>query len=564
MDFIEQLKSSVDIVQVVGDRVRLRKSGPLRYLGLCPFHTEKTPSFTVHATHQFYKCFGCGAGGDVIKFVEQTEGVSFYEAVKLLAERFGVPMPKRSGYSDADTRLRAGLFEMHEIAEQYFREQLAGAPGAEARAYLARRGVSPESAQQFSLGYAGRGLARLLEQRNFTAEQMEASGLVARRDSGGWYERFRNRLMFPIHNETGKPIAFGGRALAADDEPKYLNSPETPIYRKSSVLYNLHRAKEHIRKQGRSVLVEGYMDVIGVFVSGVCEVVATCGTALTAQQVQSLRRHSEKIVVNFDPDTAGANAAERSIGLLLDEGMKIRVLELDGGLDPDEYCKDRGAEAYRAKLDQAQTYFIWLAERARQKHGSRTAEERMAGLQTLLPSIQRLNDKLERLTVANEVAGYLGADSTAVLEAFRRAPAERKEPRGALPHIAASANEKFLLNLLLANPGARAAFIPRLRTLPAVQQFGTHRLFEALFALDESGGRVSYADLDARLEENDRESLAVLALAADAESQSIEQGEECVRALERAEKESERATLKSRVREAERAGDIAEALRLAA
>jgi DNA primase len=308
VDFIEQLKSSIDIVQVIGERVRLRKSGPNRYTGLCPFHTEKTGSFTVHAAFQFYKCFGCGASGDVLKFVQEIEGISFYEALKLLADRHGIPMPKRAGYSDPDTRLRAAIYQMHEIAEQAFRNHLASPAGAEARAYLERRGVSREAIEQFGLGYpdrSGRHLLRILEQQKFPADQLEASGLVSRRQDGSFYDRFRNRLMFPIHNETGKVIGFGGRALAADDEPKYLNSSETPIYKKSYVLYNLHRAKDEIRKSGRVVLVEGYMDVIGVFSSGVKEVVATCGTSLTSQQVQAMRRFSDRIVVNFDPDAAG-------------------------------------------------------------------------------------------------------------------------------------------------------------------------------------------------------------------------------------------------------------------
>lgn len=566
MDFIEQLKSSVDIVQVVGEKVRLRKAGVARYLGLCPFHNEKTPSFTVHATHQFYKCFGCGAGGDVIKFVEQTEGISFYEALKLLAERHGIPMPKRAGYADADTRLRAALFEMHEIAERAFREQLAGPAGAEARAYLGKRGVAPATVEQFGLGYSdrsGRALLRLLEQRNFTAEQLEASGLVARRQEGGFYDRFRNRLMFPIHNETGKPIGFGGRALAAGDDPKYLNSSETPIYKKSGVLYNLHRAKEAIRKSDRVVLVEGYMDVIGVFAAGVHEVVATCGTALTPQQVHAMRRHSEKIVVNFDPDAAGANAAARSIGMLLEEGMKIRVLGLDGGLDPDEYCKERGADAYRERLDNAEGYFYWLAARAKARHGVRTAEQRMAGLQELLPAIQRLSDKLERLTVANEVAGYLGVDSAAVLEAFRKAAAERRDARAAMPAVQASANEKLLLNLLLTSAEARARLIPELKALSAVEQFPTFPIFRAIFAVHDSGAQANFNEVHARLEENERETLAAVALAGELEGGlSIDQGLECVRSLERIERQRLLSAMKARIRESAQAGNVAEALRL--
>ena len=235
--------------------------------------------------------------------------------------------------------------------------------------------MTPETAEQFGLGYSdrsGRALLRLFEQRSFPAAQMEQSGLVGKRQDGSIYDRFRNRLMFPIHNESGKIIGFGGRALAAEDEPKYLNSPETPIYKKSHVLYNLHRAKEAIRKDDRVILVEGYMDAIGVTAAGFRGVVASCGTSLTAQQVQALKRHTQKIVVNFDPDAPGANAAERSINLLLEEGMQVRIMELDGGLDPDEYCKQRGAAAYQERLEGAKGYFYWLADRARARHDMRT------------------------------------------------------------------------------------------------------------------------------------------------------------------------------------------------
>jgi DNA primase len=567
MEFKDQLKSSVDIVKVIGEYVRLRKSGVSRYTGLCPFHSEKTPSFSVHAGHQFYKCFGCGVSGDVLKFVMEFEHVSFPEAVKLLAERNGIPMPKRAEYADADTRLRAAVFQIQELALEAFREQLAGPAGLEARRYLEKRGVSPESSAQFGLGYAersGRGLLRLLEKQGFTAEQMENSGLLGRREDGSFYDRFRNRLMFPIHSESGKPIGFGGRALDPADEAKYLNSAESPIYKKSAVLYNLHRAKEGIRRADRSVLVEGYMDVIGVWAAGVREVVASCGTALTAQQVQMLRRHSDKIVVNFDPDAAGANAAERSINLLLDESMRVRIVELEDGLDPDEYCKERGADAYRGKLDKAQTYFYWLADRARAKFDLRTAEGRVAGFQFLLPAIQRLPDKIERVAVANDVAGYLGVDAGLVLENFRKSAMDRRDKKVAPAREALRADEKILLNLLVSDAEARQELIPELEALPAVEQFATRAIFKALFAL-HAAGAVTYEELHARLEESDQELLAsaVLRDETDGSAITLSLGEECVRSLQRTSLKAQVAALKARVKEAERAGNMQEALRLA-
>jgi DNA primase len=382
MDFVEHLKSQVDIVQTIQTYVKLRRVGH-RYTGLCPFHSEKSPSFSVNADLQFYHCFGCKAGGDVLKFIEQIEHVSFYEALKLLSERNGIPMPRRAEYADADSKLRGAVMLMHELAEQEFRELLKSPQGSEARAYIMKRGIAPEMVEHFGLGYSdrsGRWLVRAFERHSFTAEQLDASGLVMKRDGGGGYfDRFRGRLMFPIHNESGKCIGFGGRALDPEDNPKYLNSPETPIYKKSNVLYNLHRAKEGIRKQDRSILV-----------------VASCGTALTNPQVRMLKRHSSNITVNFDPDAAGESAAERSIKLLLDETMHVRIMELEEDLDPDEYCKKHGAEAYEARVKAAKTYFYWLADRARSRYDVKTSEGRVAVFQFLLPAIQGLPDKLER------------------------------------------------------------------------------------------------------------------------------------------------------------------------
>lgn len=570
MDFVEQLKSSVDIVKVIGEYVRLRRvgAGP-RYMGLCPFHTEKTPSFSVHQTHQFYKCFGCGAGGDVLKFVMEVERLSFYEALKLVADRNGIPMPKRAEYADEDSKLRASLYQMHEIAAQAFRTNLGTPAGADARQYLAKRGVPPSLSEEFGIGLSersGQDLVRRFERGGFSAEQMEASGLLLRRqEGGGFFDRFRGRLMFPIHNESGKIIGFGGRALAPHDEPKYLNSPETPIYRKSYVLYNLHRAKETIRKLDRTILVEGYMDVVGVFGAGVHEVVASCGTALTSTQVRALKRHSERIVVNFDPDAAGASAAERSIQMLLEEGMHVRVLHLEGGLDPDEYVKEHGADAYRTRMEKAPGYFYWLADRARARFDMRNAEGRVAALQFLLPAIQRMPDKLERAAIASDVATYLGVEQGLVLEHFRKSAADRSEKPMQVDREPIRAVEQLLLNALLASREIREEIIPALSRIPQVEKFTMNRIFRTLFALHDNRPEFGFSELEARLEDADKTLLASV-LFADGlgeEGSTREQALACVRALQVEAREGKRAELRSRVKEAEREGRMEEALRLA-
>jgi DNA primase len=575
VDFAEQLKSSLDIVKVIGEYVRLERRGAAgRYVGLCPFHQEKTPSFSVNQTHQFYKCFGCGAGGDVLKFVMEHDGLSFPEALRFLAERYGIPMPQRTAHSDAETRLRAALQQMHEIAAEVFRENLRGPLGAEARAYLERRGISPALAETFGLGYAepsGQGLVRRLAR--FSAEQLEASGLVRKRPEGsGYFDAFRGRLMFPIHNESGKVIAFGGRALRAEDQPKYLNSPETPIYRKTSVLYNLHRAREALRASGRVVLVEGYMDVIGVWAAGVREVVATCGTALTTAQVRAMRRHADTVVLNFDPDAAGENAAERAIQMLLDEGLHVRVLSLgvapDGAkLDPDEFVKRFGAAAYRAKLEAASGYFHWMADRARARFDLRTPEGRLDALQYLLPAVQKLPDRLERAAVATDLAAYLGLDASLVLEQFKRAAADRRStPRPSPPSAEIPPAERILLLALLASARVRAEILPQL-TPSMTAGFQTREIFEAFrHVAAEDPARV-FAAVEGRLTENSR-ALLHQALASDHtevgsdEESAWAQAVACLDRLRADERKRTLAEWKAQVKLAEREGRFADALAL--
>jgi len=564
MDFVEQLKSSVDIVTVIGEYVRLRRAGANRYMGLCPFHNEKSASFTVHVVHQFYKCFSCGVSGDVIKFVQEKEGLSFYEALKSLSERYGVPMPKRSGYADEDSKVRGALLAMHELAEENFRANLAAGSGAEARAYIAKRGLAPAMVDHFGLGHSdrsGRTLVRLFEQRGFPVAQMEESGLVGKRQDGSLYDRFRNRLMFPIHNETGKIIGFGGRALSKEDEPKYLNSPETQLYKKSHVLYNLHRAKEGVRKSDRVILVEGYMDVIGVCAAGFPNVVASCGTALTADQVRAVKRHSHRIAVNFDPDGPGANAAERSIDILLAEGMQVRIVELDGGLDPDEYCKQRGADAYQERLEISKGYFYWLADRARAKHDTRTSEGKVAVLNFLLPKVQNITDQLERMTIANDVAGYIGVDRGMVLDHFRKAVSDRSEKAIVRPKSLLRHDERMLLNALLSDAELRGEVIGTLRSLRTIETLPSRRIFQAIFTIEDAGGRVGFDEINGRLEEADQDLLAQAVLNEDGEV-AREEVIASVISMQRSEQQNLRGDLKSRIGEAERAGHFDEAVRL--
>lgn len=569
MDFAQQLKASIDIVGIIGQEVRLNKVGR-RYRGLCPFHTEKTPSFYVSPDTQFFKCFGCQAGGDVIKFIMEMHGLSFWEALKLLAERHGIPLPKRSEQADEETKRREVLHRMNELAQKHFRSQLQSTHGAAARAYLAGRGVSAESAEQFGLGLtdrAGSTLTQRLVSEGFTPEQLESSGLVIQRDSGGFFDRFRGRLMFPIHNETGKVVGFAGRALAKDDEPKYLNSPETGLYKKQLLLYNLHRARDAARKQGRIILVEGYMDVIGLWAGGIQEVVASCGTALTHNQVKLMKRHADLIVVNFDPDTAGSNAAERSIHTMLEEHAHIRMLELDQDLDPDEYIKQFGRDVYLNLLAKAPAYYLWLADRARQKFDARTAEGRTKAMQFLLPVIQKIPDRIERAGVADDIASFLGVERGILLEEFKRAATDRREKTMRPQQTALPAADVMLVKAMILVPGLRAELVPAIAGLALGQRARMGVIFEAIAGLFRSNPLFNYGDLDQRLEENGRALLHQVFFAdEDHEADNLEavraNALNCLRKMEADLEQARLADLRHRVKEAQRNGDMELALKL--
>jgi DNA primase len=407
-DFKETLKQQADIVRIVGDYVKLKKAGAQNFSGLCPFHAEKTPSFSVHATRQFFHCFGCGESGDVFTFIQKVENITFPEAVRLIAQKLGVPLPKLTFSSPGEARdaqARMALLDVHVRATQFFQDCLRRPEGANAREYLKGRGLDDDTIARFRIGYAPDSgfLLRDALRREFDEKLLRESGLFSWKESsqpsavssqekqvlrsaqddnvgenggiGGGrsadgesselmaksqelraavaiYSKFRNRVMFPICNDQGKVIAFTGRTLSTDEKagPKYLNSPETPIYSKSRVLFNLDNAKEAVRKLDYSILVEGQMDCISVYAAGFHNVIASSGTAFTEPQAKLLGRFSKNVVVNFDPDTAGARATERTLGLLVEEEFNVKIVTLDAGFDPDLYIRRKGKDAYGSAI----------------------------------------------------------------------------------------------------------------------------------------------------------------------------------------------------------------------
>jgi DNA primase len=575
MNFAEQLKNQLNIVDVVGQYVRLKRSGAgPRYVGLCPFHSEKTPSFGVHSTLQFYKCFGCDASGDVFKFVMELESLTFPETLKLLAERYGIPIPERQRSDDPETQRRAALLEMHEIAAETFQANLRSPAAVETRSYLESRGLSRASMDEFRLGLSDASGQQLLQRlQKFGPALLEQSGLMIRRqEGGGFYDRFRARLMFPIHNESGQVIAFGGRALRSNDEPKYLNSPETKIYKKSSVLYNLHRAKVEARKHDRMILVEGYMDAIGIYAAGVHEVVASCGTSLTIEQVRAIKRQISQeqasrgeIILNFDTDTAGAKSTEKYIATLLAEGLRVKVLELGGGLDPDEYIQKNSASAYEKQLDAAVSYFHWLAARAKARFDMRTAEGRVDAFKFMVPAIQQINDPVERSAIASEVAEFLNVDRDVIRENFRRTQGPMPGQKTRDISSAIPPNEKLLLSCLLLSADAREAIKEYVSRANLMHVLELRKIFEAVLALDAEEVPFSVEALGSQLEPRLQRVLTDLSFSELGinEEEATYQALHCLRALEAKAVAAACNTLRQRIRELEERGDFTEALRLA-
>jgi DNA primase len=589
-DFAYTVKQQADIVRIIGDYVKLKKAGAQNYAGLCPFHGEKTASFSVHATRQFYHCFGCGVSGDVFSFVQKIENITFPEAVRLIAQRLEIPIPKAS-YSTPgeakEARLRGQLLDVHERAVAFFQECLRRPEGARAREYLAGRGLTDEMIAKFRIGYAPDSgfLLRDRLKNEFSEEVLRESGLFswkqddrsaeslssraesrdlastpesdnsdARRLTpdarSAMYSKFRNRVMFPICSEAGKVIAFTGRTLSTDEKagPKYLNSPETPIYSKSKVLFNLDLAKEWIKKFDYAILVEGQMDCISVFAAGFHNVIASSGTAFTELQAKLLGRFSKNVVVNFDPDTAGAKAAERTIGLLVEEEFNIKVLTLEQGFDPDLYIRRKGKDAYQDALRHSQKYFDYLIERARTQLPIRSAEGKHKAVNYLLPHIQRVPSRIMRDELAQEIAQKLQIDSSVLRQELRHAASTRSTSAVKAPAEAqVTEAEKVLIRALASarqmqpneehvsmRDGAEEEFDPARQARYVLQNEALHRglATEALAECLLKAGPEATEILEIPTSESERRLLASILLKEE-EELTAEILEAAVRALRR-------------------------------
>jgi DNA primase len=571
-NFVQTVKQQADIVKIVGDYVKLRKTGAQNSTGLCPFHKEKTGSFSVNAAKAFYYCFGCHETGDVFTFVMKMENVSFPEAVRAVATKCGIPLPKREFNSPEEARdagLRRQLTDLHEAATQYFEAALKSPEAARAREYLTGRGVTPETIKTFRIGYAPDDFNHMREtmRQHFAEDVLRASGLFSAKEQedgsiGQMYARFRKRITFPIANEQGKTIAFTARALEDVDDKgrpiaKYMNSPETPLYTKGQVLFNLDKAKAPMRELDFALLVEGQMDCISVYMAGVKNVLATSGTAFTEMQIRLLSRFTKRVVVNFDPDAAGSNAAEKSIAMLTEEDFDVRVVTLEGGLDPDRYVREHGVQEYMAALRGAKRHSDYLIDRARLQFPARTAEAKVKAMNFLLPHIRRMPNRIQRDEFAADAAQKLGIDSALMRQELKQAAAQRLESVPQFRQEPISETEKILLRALVLGEDdpARQLAAEQLSLRP--EWFAELPMADVLESLSQAPAPDNPLDAATTNEARAQMAVALQHAPDERERPLVEQVKDALEALEMRRLQRRQRELRSQIAEADRRGDTA-------
>jgi len=502
-DRIEEIRNRINIVDLVSEYITLKKAGR-NYLGSCPFHKEKTPSFTGNAEKQIYHCFGCGEGGNAFSFLMKINNMTFPEAVRHLADKMGIVLPSREFTPEEKSRhdLRESLIRVNQLAAVFFAKTLRTAAGTRGRGYLEKRGIRPDIVDTFRLGYAPegwRGLRDHLQREKVALKHAEQAGLLVARGDGDGYDRFRGRLMFPIEDINGNVIAFGGRIIG-EGEPKYLNSPESALYVKGRHLYGLARAKSAIRKDETLIIVEGYFDLLALWNAGISNVVATLGTALTREQVDLIRRYTGSVAVTFDTDAGGKAALERSMSLFLEKGLKARAVVLPDGKDPDEFVSRHGKDAFLEEIRRSRVLVDYYIDEV--IGTGRTLDERRDAWKAALPFIAGIADAVERGQFMRRVAERLGVDETLVrqevgrLETSQRQPEAPPAPRAASP---IDPVELSLIQMMIESP-ARIPEIDRDNVLACFASGALKSLGESIVEGHRRGQTVRLADFIDRVD----------------------------------------------------------------
>jgi DNA primase len=564
--FIEDLKRQTDIVRVVQDYVSLKKAGT-NWRAPCPFHKETKPSFNVNPAKEMFFCFGCHKGGTVFNFIMEMERVTFPEAIKIVAEKSGVPLPKMVDDDRFEARKRDSdqVIDLNQWALAWWQDQLQSKAATSVRHYLKERGITEETTNTFRLGFAPdswEALSTHLRQKGATQEQLEKSGLVVKKDEGGSYDRFRGRVIFPVFDVQGKPIAFGGRTLDPDGDPKYLNSPETPAYTKGRNLYGLHLTRDEIRRQGFAILVEGYLDLMVPYQHGVRNIVASLGTALTPEQVKLIGRFARKVLVNYDGDRAGVAAAKRAIETILAEDIEVKILVLPDNTDPDDFIRKHGVDEYNKRRTEAQPHIQFVIDQAVRDRNLNTPADKAAAVGEALPFIRAVRDRIQKreyfdiamdgLRVQREQRRELwqqvrgaSTNSVAVQKVFVKT--ER-------PTVA----EEKLLGLLVANDELRNIVLPRLEP-GDYQGLVTATVFAALKELGTKDKEITFESLSEATAGNE-DAAAILPRIlmnepAESFDESLADANSCLDALRLMKLDREIEELGTQIAEADRADD---------
>ena len=502
-DRIEEIRNRINIVDLVSEYITLKKAGR-NYLGSCPFHKEKTPSFTVNAEKQIYHCFGCGEGGNAFSFLMKINNMTFPEAVRHLADKMGIVLPSREFSPEEKSRhdLRESLIRVNQLAAVFYAKTLRSAAGTRGRGYLEKRGIRPNIVDTFRLGYAPegwRGLRDHLQREKVALKHAEQAGLLVARGDGDSYDRFRGRLMFPIEDINGNVIAFGGRIIG-EGEPKYLNSPESALYVKGRHLYGLARAKSAIRKDETLIIVEGYFDLLALWNAGISNVVATLGTALTREQVDLIRRYTGSVAVTFDTDAGGKAALERSMSLFLEKGLKARAVVLPDGKDPDEFVSRHGKDAFLEEIRRSRALVDYYMDEV--IGTGRTLDERRDAWKAALPFIAGIADAVERGQFMRRVAERLGVDETLVRLEVGRLETSQRQPEAPPARRAASPIdpvELSLIQIMIESP-ARVPEIDRDNVLACFTSGALKSLGESIVEGHRRGQTVRLADFIDRVD----------------------------------------------------------------
>lgn len=556
MDIVDQVRNVADIIEIAGQYTTLRQRGK-KHVGLCPFHSEKDPSFTVDEEKQLFHCFGCGIGGDVFTLVMEKESLSFPEALKYLAEKYNIPLPQQRSKSPQDQKLEEKLFNISEKALAFFKKNLYNTQeGKRALDYLKKRNISEDTIQTLKIGYALNSwdsLLKFFQAKNISPDLLEKAGLaLPRQKKNGYYDRFRERIIFPIFNPSGKVLAFGGRTLS-DAEPKYLNSPDTPIYSKGKLLYGLNFCKETIKEKGEAILVEGYTDFVSLYQAGIKNIIASLGTSLTSDQILQAKRFAHRIIVSYDADAAGKKAALRAISLSFEKGIQIKVLNLPSGLDPDSYMAKHGPDSFTNLVAESTPGLQFLMDCFLEEKKDESPEEKAKTARNVVEEIQKIPNSVVRSEYLKIASEYLSVDEDLLrsLATQKYAGKESAEEKDFLFPA-----EKRLLQILAERKEDEMIASSVLEEMKKedFEGLSSEPVFNAISDCHKSGNKMNWHDLREKLDPSLRSCLSKIRMEPSHDA-TVEEALDCLYSLRQLSLENRSKKLKAEIKKLEKSGE---------